>query len=201
MSQYKRKDHYWKRAKKKGYRSRSAYKLLEIQRKYHIFRKGESVLDLGCAPGGWLQVISQEVGSAGKVVGVDRLRVKSISHRPVVFIRGDITDLELQNAVRDVLGGSVHTITSDMSPDLTGVRFQDHCRSCELVRTALVFSEELLVPGGNFLAKLFQGEELESVAEQLKSSFQQVKRIVPAASRKASSEIYLLARGFRATSP
>ncbi len=194
---FERKDHYWKQAKQKGYRSRAAYKLIEIQKRFQIFKKGDYVLDLGCAPGGWVQVVAPQVGTKGKVIGLDRLPVKAFSFPHVVLVKGDIEDVEQKERIQGLFAGPVRVVISDLSPDLTGIHFQDHCRSCELVRTAFLYSQGLLSPGGIFLAKIFQGEELESVFQQLKEHFQQVKRVVPTASRKASSEIYLLARGFR----
>jgi 23S rRNA (uridine2552-2'-O)-methyltransferase len=193
-----RKDHYWKKAKQEGFRSRAAYKLGEIQRRFRIFRKGDRVLDLGCAPGGWLQIIAKAVGSEGKVVGVDRQKTAPLPDSNVVLIRGDITDPDVQSAIRRTLGEGAHVVTSDMSPKLTGIGFQDHSQSCELAKEALAVARGVLRPGGVFLAKAFQGEELESIIRDLMSDFGQVRRIVPTASRKASSEIYLLARGFQA---
>ncbi len=197
---YKRKDHYWKKAKNEGYRSRAAYKLLEIQKKHRVLKKGDTVLDIGCAPGGWLQVIATEVGPSGRVVGVDRLSVKPLPYRHVLLLKGDMGDPELQERVKQTLGKPVHVVTSDMSPDLTGVSFQDHCRCCELVRSALDFSREVLAPGGTFLAKLFQGEELDPFVHQVRAHFEKTKRVVPGASRKGSSEIYVLAQGFKGRS-
>ena len=193
----KRKDHYWRKAKQEGFRSRAAYKLLEIQKKHKIFQKGNRVVDLGCAPGGWLQLIAAEVGPKGRMVGVDLQKTRALASTNVELIQGDITRPEVQTRIRQALGGEAHVVTSDLSPNLTGIGFQDHLRSCELVRNALDVARRLLRPDGTFLAKVFQGEELESVVRELKDDFGQVRRIVPAASRKASSEIYLLARGFR----
>ena len=193
---YKRKDHYWKKAKQQGFRSRAAYKLLDIQKSHKIFQKGDRVLDLGSAPGGWLQVIAKEVGSSGTVFGVDRMPVKAFPQPWILVLKGDLTDSAFQNKVRERIEGRVHVVASDMSPDLTGVGFQDHYRSCELVRAAFDFSREMLMPGGIFLAKIFQGEELDLVLRNLKNSFSHVKRVVPSASRKASAEIYLLAKGY-----
>lgn len=193
----KRKDHYYRKAKQEGYRSRAAYKLLEIQRRFKIFRKGARVLDLGCAPGGWLQFIAAEVGATGRMVGVDLQKTKPLGSGNVELIRGDITEPEVRTLIRKALGGEAHVVTSDLSPNLTGIRFQDHMRSCELVMTGLAVARELLKPGGVFLAKVFQGEELDAVVRELKAGFGEVRRVVPTASRKASSEIYLLARGFR----
>ena len=193
----KRKDHYYKKAKQEGYRSRAAYKLLEIQKRFAIFQRGNRVVDLGCAPGGWLQLIAAEVGPKGRMVGVDLQKTRALPHENVVLIQGDITAPDVQCRIREALGGEAHVLTSDLSPNLTGIGFQDHLRSCELARTALAVARELLRPGGVFLAKVFQGEDLESVVQDLKEEFERVRRVVPSASRKASSEIYLLAKGFR----
>lgn len=192
-----RRDHYWRKAKLEGFRSRAAYKLLEIQKRFGIFRKGDRVVDLGCAPGGWLQVIAAEVGPEGKAVGVDLQRVKALAFMNVDLIQGDITNPEIRNRIRRALGEDAHVVTSDLSPRLTGIGFQDHLRSSELVKDALALARNLLRPGGVFLGKAFQGQELDLIVRDLKGDFDHVRRIVPAASRKASSEIFLLARGFR----
>lgn len=193
----KRKDHFYRKAKLEGFRSRAAYKLQEIQRRHRIFRKGDRVVDLGCAPGGWLQLIAAEVGPKGRMVGVDLQKTESLPVPNVALIQGDITRPEVQDQVREGLGGAADTVTSDLSPNLTGIAFQDHLRSCELVRIAFEVARGLLLPGGTFLAKVFQGEDLELLIRELKQDFRRVKRVVPGASRKASSEIYLLAQGFR----
>ncbi len=193
----KRKDHFYRKAKQEGFRSRAAYKLQEIQKRFKIFRKGDRVVDLGCAPGGWLQLIAAEVGLKGRMVGVDLQKTQALPFQNVALIQGDITRPEVQDRVREALGGAAHIVTSDLSPNLTGIAFQDHLRSCELVRIAHDVARGLLRPGGTFLAKVFQGEDLESVVQELKQDFGQIKRVVPGASRKASSEIYLLAKGFQ----
>lgn len=197
---HKRKDHFWRKAKQEGYRSRASYKLSEIQRRHRIFRRGDRVVDLGCAPGGWLQMIATEVGPGGQMVGVDLQKTAPLASPNVVLIQGDITRPEVVTRIRRALGAEADVVTSDLAPNLTGIGFQDHRRSCELVGKALAAARRLLRPGGTFLAKAFHGEELESVVADLKADFGQVKRIVPAASRKASSEIYLLATGFRSAS-
>jgi len=194
---YKHKDHYWRKAKKEGYRSRAAYKLMEIQKRNRIFRKGERVLDLGCAPGGWLQVIASDVGPAGRVIGVDLLRVNPLPFRWVELLRGDLTDPSFRDRVREALPEKVRVVTSDMSPDITGIRFQDHIRSCNLVRNAFDFSREVLAPGGIFLAKLFQGEDAQEVKKEVGEVFEKTKWVVPESSRKKSAETYLLGTGFR----
>jgi 23S rRNA (uridine2552-2'-O)-methyltransferase len=194
---YQRKDHYWKKAKKEGYRSRAAYKLLEIQKRKRIFRKGDCVLDLGCAPGGWAQVIAGEVGPGGRVIGVDRLRTTPLPWKWVELLRGDMTDPAFCDKIREALRRQVRVVTSDMAPDTTGIRFQDHVRSCELVRLALALAESVLAPGGTFLAKLFQGEDAGGILEEARKGFRAARWVVPSSSRKESSEIYLLATGFR----
>ena len=194
---YERKDPYWRRAKQEGYRSRAAYKLIEIQKRFRVFHRGQRVVDLGCAPGGWLQVISSEIGLTGKVVGVDRLRIEPLPVAQVVFIQGDVVDPSVHGRIRAVMDRLVDVVTSDMAPDLSGVSFQDHHRSCELARQAFSISGELLAPGGVLLVKVFEGEELAALQRELVGLFKQVRRVIPRASRKASSEVYLLARGRR----
>ena len=186
--------HVWPATASAGY---SVFQLKEIQKRFQILKKGNHVLDLGCAPGGWLQVIARQVGAKGRVVGLDRLKVKSLPFPQVTTIRGDIGAASVQQQIRDLTGGSVRVVTSDLSPDLTGIRFQDHIHSCELVRLAFSCARDLLAPEGIFLAKIFQGEDLEAVVQEIKGQFKQIKRVIPAASRKTSTEIYLLAKGFR----
>lgn len=194
---YQRKDAYWRRAKQEGYRSRAAYKLLELQRRFEVIRKGHKVLDLGCAPGGWLQVISEAVGPHGRVVGVDRDPVSTVGLRPnVSVLRGDASDPEVLARAKASIGGPVDVVTSDMAPHLSGVGFRDHARSCEIVRLVLRLCRQCLVPGGTLLAKVFEGEDLDALEQEVESVFREVRRVVPRASRKASSEVYLLARGY-----
>jgi 23S rRNA (uridine2552-2'-O)-methyltransferase len=193
---YERKDHYWAKAKKEGYRSRAAYKLLELQKRQKIFRRGDRVLDLGCAPGGWIQVIAAEVGSRGRVVGVDLQSVKPLPWKWVELLQGNILDPGFQKRLSGILNKKVHVVTSDMAPDTTGISFQDHVRSCALVRQALDFSLEVLTPGGIFVAKLFQGEDSKGIMEDARKQFRKTRWIVPAPTRKESSELYLLGIGF-----
>ncbi len=155
------------------------------------------MLDLGCAPGGWVQVIAGQVGAGGRVIGVDRLRMTPVPWKWVDLLKGDITDPDFCEQIRDRWSRRVRVVTSDMAPDTTGIRFQDHVRSCELVRRALDLARSVLVPGGTFLAKLFQGEDAGGVLEEARKDFQKVKWVIPSSSRKESSEIYLLATGFQ----
>lgn len=194
---YEHKDAYWRKAKQEGYRSRAAYKLLELQKRFRVVRKGHKVLDLGCAPGGWLQVLAEAVGPGGRVVGVDLEPVSGGFPSNVSILRGDASDPEVLSRARTLAGGPVDVVTSDMAPDLSGVGFRDHARSCELVRAALRLCRQCLVPGGTLLAKVFEGEDLEALEKEMEARFREVRRVVPRASRKASSEVYLLARGYR----
>jgi len=198
---YRRKDHYYRKAKQEGYRSRAAYKLQEIQDHWRIIRKGDCVLDLGCAPGGWMQVSARLVGPRGRVVGVDRVRMVQLPFPWVEFLRGDLTDVAFNAHLCGMLSGRVRVLTSDMAPDTTGIRFQDHVRSCELVRGALALARTVLLPGGALLAKLFQGEDAGALLEEARDVFRTAKWVVPESSRKESSEIYLLATGFQPHEP
>lgn len=194
---YEHKDAYWRKAKQEGYRSRAAYKLLELQKRFRVVRKGDKVLDLGCAPGGWLQVLAEAVGPRGRVVGVDLEPVAGGLPSNVSVLRGNASDPEVLSRAKEIAGGRMDVLTSDMAPNLSGVGFRDHVRSCELVRLALRLCRQCLAPGGAFLAKVFEGEDLEALEQEMKALFREVRRVVPRASRKASSEVYLLARSYR----
>ncbi len=191
-----KKDPFWLKAKQEGYRSRAAYKLLEIQKQYHVFQKGNKVVDLGCAPGGWLQVIAQAVGPRGLVVGLDLNEVEPLPYSNVHVITGDIFSEETRALIRARLQGWADVVTSDMSPHLSGIAFRDHYLSCQLVNAGLDLCRLLLRSGGTYLAKAFQGEGIEGLYREVQLLFKEVKRIRPHASKKGSSEIYLLGRGF-----
>jgi 23S rRNA (uridine2552-2'-O)-methyltransferase len=182
-------DAYVRQARDAGYRSRAAFKLLEIDAKERILRPGMTVLDLGAAPGGWSQVAAQKVGHAGKVVAVDLLELAPI--RSVNFLQGDFRALDLEAA----LGGKADVVLSDMMPNVTGVPLVDQARAAELLLEAIQLCRKVLKPNGVFLAKAFQGEAFEEVREALKATFQTVAVRKPAASRGESREAYFLARG------
>lgn len=196
MPPYNRKDKYFKKAKENGYRSRAAFKLLDIEKAFHLLKPGLLVVDLGCAPGAWMQVIVKGVGPFGKVIGVD---LESITHFPekhVKFIRGDIREENTKQLLLTELGRKVDLIVSDMSPHLSGIKFQDHYNSYELAEQAFQICHFLLKENGNFVVKIFPGEELELFKQNLKSAFQQVKTFIPTATRDTSNEIYMIAKGF-----
>lgn len=188
---YQRKDAWYHRAKREGYRSRAAYKLLELDRRLRLFRRGQRVVDLGCAPGGWLQVAAERVGSQGRVVGIDRLACEALPDPQVIILRGDVNDPASPATIHRALGGAAQLVLSDMAPDTSGVGFADHVRSVELVRLAWQLAGRLLADRGRLLAKVFEGEDLAGLVSAMKSQGAVVKRLRPQVTRKASRELYL----------
>jgi 23S rRNA (uridine2552-2'-O)-methyltransferase len=193
---YKPQDRYFKKAKQDGYRSRAAYKLLELQQHYRIMKPGDGVIDLGAAPGGWLQVAAKIIGPAGKVIGVDLQPIQPLPERNVMLIHGDITDPDVQRQIREMIGGPAHCVLSDLSPKLSGIRDADMARCLELNRTALAVASELLRPGGALLVKSFISNDLQIFSAELKRQFTEVQRTKPDATRQGSSEFYFYAKGF-----
>lgn len=194
---YQRKDHFYKMAKEKGLRSRAAFKISELDSKFRLLREGMVVIDLGCWPGGWLQVISRKIGSGGHVIGLDTEAMNPLPEKNISFIRGDIREERTRQLLLTELGRKVDLIVSDMAPNLSGIRFQDHYNSYELAEQAFKLCRHVLRENGDFVVKIFPGEELEQFKENLKGSFAQVKVFSPDATRKGSSEVYLIAKGFR----
>lgn len=195
-------DPYVARAKQEGYRSRAAFKLKEVDDKYHLLKPGMAVVDLGAAPGGWSQIAAKRVGSLegkGKVVAIDLLEMPEIPG--VDFIQLDFLDDSAPDKLRAMIGGGADVVMSDMAPNTTGHRKTDQLRIVGLVETAAAFATELLNPGGSFLAKVFQSGADAALLAQLKKDFATIRHVKPAASRPDSSERYLLATGFRGTSP
>jgi len=191
----KKKEHFYKEAKRVGYRARSSFKLLQIQNRYNVIKKGNVVIDLGAAPGGWSQVAKELVGDQGVVIGID---LSSISRIPgVTFLQGDMTkDSSLMELEKALGGKKADVVISDMSPDISGNYSVDHARSVYLCMQALKTAETLLKPDGNFVCKIFSGEDLEEFIKLVKAKFRNVKRHSPPASRKSSSEIYIIAKFF-----
>ena len=180
-------------AKAKGYRSRAAFKLAEIDDKFHLIRRGSRVVDLGCAPGGWLQIAVHR--GATSVVGVDLLEVDPIPGATI--IRSDFTDPACGDRLIALLGGAPDMVLSDMAPNTTGHRQTDHLRIVGLVEAAVDFAVATLKPGGAFVSKAFQGGETAGLLVLLKANFTVVKHVKPKASRAESSELYLVATGFK----
>ncbi len=191
-----RKDYYYKKAKQEKYRSRAAYKLKQLNGKFKIIKKGDTVLDLGAAPGGWLQVLRGMVGEKGFVLGVDLSEIYPLKFENVATIRGDFTSPEIIEEIKNTIK-SADAVVSDASPDISGVWDIDHFRSVELSRNALALAKDILKPGGNFLIKIFQGAETDEFFKEVKTAFNYAKRTKPKASRDASSEIYIVGKGVR----
>lgn len=190
-------DPYVARAKREGYRSRAAFKLVEIDDKAHILRKGARVVDLGAAPGGWSQVAAKRVGAPeqGKVVGIDLLEMEPVPG--VIFAKLDFLDPIAPDKLKEMMGGPADVVLSDMAANATGHARTDHLKIMALVELAAEFAREVLAPGGSFLAKVIQGGTEATLLATLKRDFKTVKHIKPPASRADSAELYLLATGFR----
>lgn len=197
---YEPKDTFYRRAKKEGYRSRAAYKLLELNQRFRLIRLGGRVVDLGAAPGGWLQVAARLAGQKGRVVGVDLQPIEPFKEGDIVLLQGDVTSEECQEKIKGLLGYYADCVLSDLSPRLSGVHDADVSRSFELARAALEVACRLLRPGGSFLVKTFMGEGLNDLSLELKRHFHSLQRTRPESTRKGSSEIYLCAQGFRKAS-
>lgn len=179
-------------AKKEGYPARSVYKLKELDEKYEIIKKGNRVLDLGSSPGSWLLYISQKVGDKGKVTGVDVEEIKIPQKANIVFIKKDILDLK-EDDFRD----KVEVVVSDMSSKTSGIKFLDSGKSLELAERAFEIAKSVLLPGGNFVCKIFENEESEEFFKKVKKCFDFAKRFRPRAVIKRSREFYIIGRGFR----
>jgi len=190
-------DPYVAASKTKGYRSRAAFKIIELDDKFHFFRKGARVLDLGAAPGGWSQIAAQRVGAAGKVVALDILEMEPIDG--VAIFLGDMLAAETPDLLKEALGGTADVVLTDMAAPTTGHRQTDHLRTSALLEAALDLAEETLRPGGVFVGKAFQGGAASELLQRLKKSFTSVKHVKPPASRSQSVELYLVASGFRGT--
>jgi len=193
---YKPHDRYYKKAKQEGFRSRAAYKLFELQQRYRLLRAGDKIVDLGAAPGGWLQVAVKVVGQNGKVIGVDIQAMQPFSERQIVLVHGDVSSDEIQSKIKELLGGMADAVISDMAPKLSGIRDADMARAVELNRLAFDVAVPLLRPGGSLLIKSFMSNELHHLTAELKRQFSDVQRTKPEATRQGSSEFYFVAKGF-----
>ena len=182
-------------ARQQGWRSRAAFKLLELDQRFQLIRRGANVVDLGAAPGGWAQVAAR--GGAARVVGVDLLAVDPVAGATI--LQGDFTDPAMQERLTAALGGKADLVLSDMAPNTTGHAGTDHLRIVALAEAALDFAVGVLAEGGGFVAKVFQGGAEKTMLERLKRDFAAVRHAKPPASRKESSELYVVATGFRLT--
>lgn len=189
-------DHYVEEAKKQGYRSRAAFKIKEIDEKLDLLQSGMTVIDLGAAPGGWCQVALEK--KCDKIVAIDLLEIESLGG--VDFVQMDFMDDDAPDKLKEMLGGpdvQVDVVMSDIAPNTTGHKQTDHLRIMAVVEAAYYFAMEVLKPDGVFVAKVFQGGAHNTLMAEMKKTFKTVKHIKPKASRKESSEQYLVATGFR----
>lgn len=191
-------DDYYNRAKQEGYRSRAAYKLKQLDEEESILEPGDVVVDLGGAPGGWIQVAAEAVGEDGRVIGVDRQRIRSFSDLGdrIETVRGDITDPDTEERILAATAGKVTCVLSDMAPDMTGEYSLDQARSLYLAQQAFSLAREVLAPGGNFVVKVFDGPDVEAFRAELESTFNFVRQMKPPASRSSASERYFVAKGY-----
>ena len=192
----RKREHFYRMAKREGYRSRAAFKIKQLDRRYGLLRKRDVVVDLGAAPGGWLQAAREAVGDHGFVLGVDLQPIAKLPYENVSTLVADITKPETRELIKAALPRSANIVISDASPSISGVWGVDHLRSIELARAALGIAE-VLAPGGKLLVKVFQGESLDEFLSEVKQGFEFVKVSKPIASRKGSAEVYVIAKGFK----
>lgn len=188
-------DPYVMRAKKEGLRSRAAYKLIEMDERYHLLKTGQKILDLGAAPGGWSQYAIKKVGPKGRVIGIDLLDIDPIPD--VEFTVMDFLEEDAPDRLKAMLGGLADGVMSDMAANTTGHKKTDHLKIIGLAELAIHFATEVLAPGGFFVAKVFQGGTEGELLTLLKRDFKTVRHVKPEASRAGSAELYVLATGFR----
>jgi 23S rRNA (uridine2552-2'-O)-methyltransferase len=192
-----RRDRFHQKAKKEGFAARAVYKLEEIDQKVSLFETGDRVLDLGCAPGSWLQYARQQVGETGILVGLDRPvginAMKALPHARL--LSGDVMTVKLEELKGELSGFDV--VLSDMAPDTSGIRSLDQSRSEALFERALEIAQAVLSPGGNFVGKLFQGPDFKKLMEAVRLTFDKMKTVKPASSRQISIEQYVVGLGFK----
>jgi len=194
---YDPRDHYYRRAKAEGLRARSAFKIEEIVRRHALVRRGQAVLDLGAAPGGFLQVLADAVGERGVAAGVDLEPIRPLGRAWVKTARVDLLAPGALAQIRALHAGRFDLVTSDMAPKTIGVKVTDEARSLELCRTALAIAREALAPGGAFVAKVFMGGDFPIFRKELAAHFEEVHVARPKATREHSFEVYVVGKGFR----
>ena len=189
----RKKDYYYHRAKNEGYRSRAAFKLIQINRRFYVIKRGYVVVDLGASPGGWSQVANEIVGETGRVIAID---LKSVRIPGVEFIKMDVFSDAILEAIKDKVQ-KVDAVLSDLSPKISGIHSLDHAKSIELAERAFFIAENILRDGGNMVTKVFQGDMLNGFVRKLKNEFDLVKIHKPKASNPKSSETYVICKRFR----
>jgi 23S rRNA (uridine2552-2'-O)-methyltransferase len=186
---------FTRKARKEGYPARSVYKLQEIDEKYHLFKNGDKVLDLGCAPGSWLIYVANKIGSQGKVVGVDIKDIKIPPRENIIFIKKDVMDFEKSGAKE--LNQKYQAVISDLAPSTSGIESVDTGKSLELCEKAFDIAKKVLAPGGNFVCKIFEGELTNDFFKEVEKSFKFTKRFRPKAVIKRSKEFYVVGKSFK----
>jgi len=187
-----KRDHYRILARENGYRSRSAYKLIQLNLKYKLFRKGDVVVDIGCAPGGWLQVLAEQIGSNGKIVGVDLHSIEPLKN--VTLLQGSVEDAKLAGNLLDTTHSYFDVLLSDLSPRVSGIWQYDHVRQISLSLNALQLALKILRDGGNAIFKVFEGEMANEFKEEVANNFATIMISKPKASRQESSEFYIVCK-------
>ena len=197
LAEYDRKDHFHQRAKREGYRSRAAYKLAEIQQSQRLMRPGQRILDIGCWPGGWLQVASAAVGETGRVVGVDRAAIDPpLSEANVTALVGDIAEAAVVDAILNALERPADVVLSDAAPKLTGIRAVDRANEEALLEVIAARLPVLLRAGGVLLLKVLEGPEAQAVDRRIRARFERARAIKTRAGRKGTTERYVFASGY-----
>jgi 23S rRNA (uridine2552-2'-O)-methyltransferase len=192
-----KRDSYHRMAKERGYRSRAAFKLKQLNERFRFLENAKHVLDIGAAPGGWLQVASEAVGEEGLVVGIDLEKIGSLGLENVKTVVGDIMEAETFERIKEMLPDRIDVVLSDLAPDVSGAWEVDQFRQVELARAAMSLAREILRPRGWFIVKVFQGPEYEMYLSEVREVFAFVKVVKPRASRKRSAEVYIVARNLK----
>ena len=190
---YRKADHFSRKAQKEGYAARSVYKLQEMDQKWQLFKRGQRVVDLGCAPGSWSRYAHEKIGFGGSLVGLD---IQEVAGFPGHFLQQSIEDVDVDQ-VLSLLGGAPHAVISDMAPSTTGNRFTDHVRQIGLIEAGRDLALQVLLPGGHFVAKVFEGQDAQTFVQSLRPHFQSVKRLKPKATRGRSVEFFVAAMGHK----
>jgi len=193
----RRKDYYYRKAKEEKFRSRAAYKLLQAVKKYRFIKSGDVVVDLGAAPGGWIQAARKIVGETGFILGVDLKPIEPFDEDNILTIVADITDPETVEQIKTLLPKPADVVISDVSPKISGIWEVDHARQIDLAICSMKISKHILKPKGNFFVKVFEGDMFQDFVDKVKNSFSTVRIVKPKASRAKSSEIYVLGLGLK----
>ena len=193
----RKKEYYYRKAKEEKYRSRATYKLLQVVKKYQFIKLGDVVVDLGAAPGGWIQACRKIVGDSGFVLGVDLEQIQPFDSSNVRTIVGDVTDPQTIQQIKEFLPHPADAVVSDVSPNVSGVWELDHARQIDLARYSLQIAISILKPKGNFFAKVFEGDMLNDFVKEVKQHFAFVKLVKPKASRARSAELYVIGMRLR----